>query len=300
MLVKKDSGKNSCAIPARAFHRGFGGVGTILLFAGLGILLLPLSTFAQTPVLPPAQAPPAISPGSYEGGSASLGIASDALVREALRYDFGAHGTPRDLPRAIALYRKAAGRGSLPAMMLLSQRYEIGRGVPQDDRRAVLWLRRAAHGGYPPAEDALGDRYAGGVGLKKDDARAIRWYLRAARHGYGESQDLLGLRYERGEGVRKNLSRARYWYDRAARDAGNPDAFARLGLFWEKGLGGPKSLEKAYVWDVLAKTTLPSVTARYRAIEKRLSPKTRKRLDREAADFLARYRPGWSRFRLAP
>ena len=289
MLVKKDSGKIFCELPARPLCRGDGRVGRSFLYAGLGLLLFPLLAFSQTP-------PERI----YEGGSTSSKADPDRLVREALRFDFGAHKTPRDLPRAIALYRQAAGMGSLSAMMILSQRYEIGRGVPQDDRRAVFWLRRSAQGGYPPAEDALGDRYAGGVGVKKNDARALRWYLRAARHGYGESQDLLGLRYERGEGVRKNLIRARYWYDRAAKDSGNPDAFSRLGVLWERGLGGPKSLEKAYFWDALAKATLPSAAARYAALARRLPPTIRKRLDREAGEFLVRYRPGWSRFRLAP
>lgn len=232
--------------------------------------------------------------------SSSLSDSPNDLVREGLRFDFGAKGAPRDLSRAIALYRKAAARGRLPAMMLLSQRYEIGRGVPQDDSRALFWLRKAARGGYPPAEDALGDRYAGGVGVKKDDALAVSWYLRAGRHGYGESQDLLGLRYERGEGVPRDLSRARYWYTRAARDAGNPDAFSRLGVLWESGQGGPRNLARAYFWDSLAKTTNPAAQERYEALSKKLSPEVRRRLDREAAEFLRRYRPRWSRFILRP
>ncbi len=243
---------------------------------------------------PPGESPLLAAP--PPSPSASL----NDLVREGLRFDFGAKGSPRDLSRALVLYRKAAARGSLPAMMLLSQRYEIGRGVPQNDSRALFWLRKAAHGGYPPAEDALGDRYAGGVGVKKDDARAVSWYLRAARDGYGESQDLLGLRYERGEGVPRDLSRARYWYERAAKDAGNPDAFSRLGVLWESGQGGPRSLEKAYFWESLAKTTNPAAQVRYEAVSRKLSPAVRRRLDREAAEFLAKYRPRWSRFRLRP
>ena len=185
-------------------------------------------------------------------------------------------------------------------MMLLSQRYEIGRGVPRDDSRALFWLQKAAQGGYPPAEDALGDRYAGGVGVKKDEALAVSWYLRAGRHGYGESQDLLGLRYERGEGVPRDLSRARYWYERAAKDAGNPDAFSRLGVLWETGQGGPRSLERAYFWESLAKATYPAAQVRYETLSKKLSPEVRRRLDREAAEFLKRYRPRWSRFLLRP
>ncbi|MGC8528981.1 MAG: tetratricopeptide repeat protein [Leptospirillia bacterium] len=248
----------------------------------------------ESPLL--AAPPPAPSPSPSSSSASSL----NDLVREGLRFDFGAKGSPRDPARAVALYRKAAARGSLPAMMLLSQRYEIGRGVPQDDSRALFWLRKAAHGGYPPAEDALGDRYAGGVGVKKNDARAVFWYLRAGRHGYGESQDLLGLRYERGEGVPRDLSRARLWYERAARDAGNPDAFSRLGVLWETGKGGPRSLERAYFWEALAKTTNPAAQVRYEALSRKLAPEVRRRLDREVAEFLKKYQPRWTRFVLRP
>ena len=267
--------------------------GRSLAWPLLGALLLLLAGGESS--LPAASLPSGAAP-----SNSSRPTSVSALVHEGLRYDFGAKGYPRDLARAIALYRKAARQGSLPAMMLLSQRYEIGRGVPRDDARALLWLRKAAHGSYPPAEDALGDRYAGGVGVKKDDARAVFWYKRAARHGYGESQDLLGLRYERGMGIPRDLSRARFWYERAAKDAGNSDAYSRLGVLWEKGEGGPKSLERAYFWDALAKTTNPSAQGRYRALARRLSPKVRSRLDAEAAEFLVRYRPFWSRFLLRP
>lgn len=235
-----------------------------------------------------------------QGSAPASSSSKNDLVHEGLCYDFGAKGHPRDISRAIALYRKAAAGGSLPAMMLLSQRYEIGRGVPRDDGRALFWLQRAARGGYPPAEDALGDRYAGGVGVRKNDARAVSWYFRAGRHGYGESQDLLGFRYEKGDGVPRSLSRARFWYERAAKDAGTPDAFSRLGVLWEKGEGGSRSPERAYFWYSLAKTTIPAAKARYEALARTLPLPVRLRLDAEAAGFLEKYRPRWSRFRLLP
>ena len=224
-----------------------------------------------------------------------------AMVRLGLRYDFGQKGASRNLAKAVSWYRTAARKGDPAAMMLLSQRYEIGRGVPLDDRRALRWLEKSARHGYPPAEDALGDRYAAGQGVPKDDRKAVRWYIRAGSHGYGESQDLLGQRYESGQGVPKNLEKAAMWYLRAARDAGNPDAFARLGYFSEKGLGGLKrSPTDAWFWYSLAKDT--SLTARkaQARLDSRLSVAEKTRAWKKKTEFLARYQKGWNRWILRP
>lgn len=225
----------------------------------------------------------------------------DRMVLLGLRYDFGQKGAPRDPARAVSWYRRAAVRGYAPAMMLLSERYEIGRGVPQDDQMALQWLRRSAHHGYPPAEDALGDRYASGQGVPKDDVRARAWYLRAGRKGYGESQDLLGEGYETGKGVPKNLAKAGYWYRRAARDAGNPDAFFRLGRFYEKGLGGVRQDPvRAYFWYSLAKRTSLSARSSWERIGKTLPEKDRVRVGKQVESFMKRYSGRWNRWILKP
>ncbi len=224
-----------------------------------------------------------------------------AMVDLGMRYDYGQKGAPHDLSRAIFWYRKAAAAGNPAAMILLSQRYEIGRGVPLDDRKALRWLVESARKGYPPAEDALGDRFAGGQGVPKDDRMAVRWYLRAGSHGYGESQDLLGGRYEAGQGVPKNLEKAAYWYLRAAKDAGNPDAFARLGAFAEKGVGGlRKSLVGAWFWYSLAKETSLSARQALDRLEGRLSDAEKTRAWKKKTEFLARYRSRWDRWVLRP
>lgn len=225
----------------------------------------------------------------------------EAMVELGMRYDYGQKGAPRDLGKAILWYRKAAVAGDPSAMMLLSQRYEIGRGVPLDDRKSLRWLLKAARKGYPPAEDELGDRYAGGRGVPQDDKLALHWYLRAGSHGYGESQDLLGERYEAGQGVPKNLEKAAYWYLRAAKDAGNPDAFARLGRFSEKGLGGmKKSPVEAWFWYSMAKDTSLSARKALDRLGARLTDAEKTRAWKMKTEFLARYRSRWNRWVLRP
>ncbi len=224
-----------------------------------------------------------------------------AMVRLGMRLDYGQKGASRDLGKAIFWYRKAALGGDPSAMMLLSQRYEIGRGVPQDDTRALKWLVRSARKGYPPAEDALGDRYAAGQGVPKDDRKAVRWYFLAGSHGYGESQDLLGQRYETGQGVPKNLGKAVMWYLRAAKDSGNADAFARLGYFSEKGLGGlKKSPREAWFWYSLAKGTDLSARKALDRLGRRLSEAEKTWAWKKKTEFLARYRSRWNRWILRP
>ena len=237
------------------------------------------------------------------GNIATRAAAGDkpAMVEIGMRYDYGQKGAPHDLEKAIFWYRKAAAAGNPAAMLLLSQRYEIGRGVPLDDRKAVRWLVRAARAGYPPAEDALGDRYAVGQGVPKDDRMAVRWYMRAGSHGYGESQDLLGQRYETGQGVPKDLEKAAYWYLRAARDAGNPDAFTRLGYFAEKGLGGMKqSLVEAWFWYSLAKDKNLSANKAIDRLGSLLTDAEKTRAWKKKTEFLARYRSRWNRWVLRP
>lgn len=224
-----------------------------------------------------------------------------AMVRLGLCYDYGQKGAPRDLPVALSWYRKAAEKAFPPAEMVLSERYEIGRGVSPDEHLAVQWLVRAARHGYPPAEDALGDRYAAGQGVGKNDRTALVWYERAASGGYGESEDLLGERYESGTGLPKDMKKAVRWYLRAARDAGNPDAFTRLGEITAKGLGGvPRNPDTAFFWDSLARNT--SLSARKALIDlgKGLSEKRQTRAWKKAMEFRSRYGGSWNRWILRP
>lgn len=264
----------------------------ILLAGLLGVALLVL-------------APEPFAWGQAEGMTALRREASSgnpaSMVTLGLRYDYGLKGASRDLSRAIFWYKKAAGQGYAPAEMILSQRYEVGRGVPMDDRLAVRWLRISAHHGYPPAEDAWGDRYASGQGVPKSGKRALHWYFRAAAHGYGESQDLLGEAYESGQGVPKNLRKAAEWYRRAAKDAGNPDAFFRLGRFSERGLGGlRKDPSDALFWYSLARETSLSARTAWQRLSKVLPEKDKTRAWRAATEFRARYQSRWNRWVLRP
>ncbi|HQF91196.1 MAG TPA: tetratricopeptide repeat protein, partial [Synergistaceae bacterium] len=72
----------------------------------------------------------------------------EAAYRLALR---AFYGKPRDVARAVDLYRQAAERGHAVAQNNLGALYVGGVGVPQDFSRALYWFRRAAERGHEGA-----------------------------------------------------------------------------------------------------------------------------------------------------
>src|SRR6266404_1031798 len=74
-----------------------------------------------------------------------------AASRRAL-YQLGrAYAANRQLPEAIAAYRKAADKGSTSAMVELGSLYASGSGVPKDEAQARRLFERAADAGNPRA-----------------------------------------------------------------------------------------------------------------------------------------------------
>ncbi|MGF1526653.1 MAG: lytic transglycosylase domain-containing protein [Candidatus Competibacterales bacterium] len=74
----------------------------------------------------------------------------EALTRLARRHEHG-EGVAKDLPRALDLYCRAAGKGYAPAAYALGWIYFNGRGGVRDDAKAAGWFERAR---------ALGDAHA--------------------------------------------------------------------------------------------------------------------------------------------
>ena len=89
-------------------------------------------------------------------------------------------GVKQDMPQAIRLYERAAGRGNIAAINLLAQAYISGTlGFTKDRRnnaQAIAALERAAREGYEPAVAELNRAYTeGDYGLAADPVQAARW-----------------------------------------------------------------------------------------------------------------------------
>lgn len=92
----------------------------------------------------------------------------------------------KDIPAAVAWFRKGAAGGDEVAQAMLASIFESGdpaTGVKQDYQQAVFWYEKAAAQGWDEAQLNLGVMYAYGHGVKKDLAVAIGWEQKAAAQG---------------------------------------------------------------------------------------------------------------------
>jgi TPR repeat protein len=169
--------------------------------------------------------------------------------RRAL-YQLGrAYAANRQIPEAIAAWRKAADKGSSSAMVELGVLYGTGAGVARDDAQAQKLFERAAEAGNPRGVSnlaALGGGGGGGGGASADPARARELLARAAETN-AEAQYQLGLLLADGSGGAKDDAGARALFEKAAAQ-NHPGALERMGAFTQEGRGGPKdsSAAKAY------------------------------------------------------
>ena len=164
--------------------------------------------------------------------------------RRAL-YQLGrAYAANRQLPEAIAAWRKAADKGSTSAMVELGVLYGTGSGVAKDEAQARKLFERAAEAGNPRGVSNLAA--LGGSGVAADPARARELLAKAAETN-AEAQYQLGLMLADGTGGPKDDTAARTLFEKAAAQ-NHPGALTQMGAFAQEGRGGPKdnTAAKAY------------------------------------------------------
>lgn len=165
--------------------------------------------------------------------------------RRAL-YQLGrAYAANRQLPDAIAAWRKAADKGSTSAMVELGVLYGTGSGVAKDEAQARNLFERAAEAGNPRGVSNLA-ALGGGGGASSDPARARELLAKAAETN-AEAQYQLGVMLAEGTGGPKDDAAARNLFEKAAAQ-NHPGALERMGAFAQEGRGGPKDsvAAKAY------------------------------------------------------
>jgi TPR repeat protein len=188
-------------------------------------------------------------------------------------YQLGrAYAAYRQMPEAVAAWRKAADKGSTSAMVELGVLYGTGNGVARDEAQARKLLERAAEAGNPRGVSNLA-ALAGG-GASADPARSRELLGRAAETN-AEAQYQLGMMLAEGTGGQKDDVGARAMFEKAAAQ-NHPAALERMGAFATEGRGGPKdsSAAKAYyeraaaLGDEDAKKALESLRCPYKIKDK--------------------------------
>ncbi|GAC1624408.1 MAG: tetratricopeptide repeat protein [Bradyrhizobium sp.] len=164
--------------------------------------------------------------------------------RRAL-YQLGrAYAANRQLPEAVAAWRKAIDKGSTSAMVELGVLYGTGAGVARDEAQARKLFERAAQAGNPRGVTNLA---ALGSGAASSDPARARELLARSAETSAEGQYQLGLMMADGTGGTRDDAAARSLFEKAAAQ-NHPGALERMGAFAQQGRGGPKDsvAAKAY------------------------------------------------------
>jgi TPR repeat protein len=157
-------------------------------------------------------------------------------------YELGrAYAANKQIPDAIAAWRKAADKGSTSAMVELGVLYGTGSGVAKDEGQARKLFERAAQAGNPRGISNLAA--LGGGGAAADPARSRELLAKAAETN-AEAQYQLGMMLAEGTGGEKDDVRARALFEKAAAQ-NHPGALERMGAFALEGRGGAKDKDAA-------------------------------------------------------
>jgi uncharacterized protein len=158
-------------------------------------------------------------------------------------YELGrAYAANKQMPEAMAAWRKAADKGSTSAMVELGVLYGTGAGVARDEEQARKLFERAAQAGNPRGVTNLA-ALSGGGAAPSDPARA-RELLGKAAETNPEAQYQLGLMLANGTGGAQDDAGARSLFEKAAAQ-NHPGALERMGAFAQEGRGGAKDRDAA-------------------------------------------------------
>jgi len=196
------------------------------------------------------------------------------------RFYFYGKIIPRDINKAIQLYKLAAENGNIKAQMILGGIYDgFDKSCPKNDiesikwytkaanqndgfsqyqlyksfmkkgdmKKALKWLRAGAKNHYP-AMYTLGLYYEGGMqGIQTNAIEAVKLYKKAAQLGCIDAQARIGQCYKNGVGVKQDYKQAVLWYRKAAEQE-NGFAQDQMGYCYEKGIGVKQDIKTALKW----------------------------------------------------
>ena len=147
-----------------------------------------------------------------------------------------AYATNKQLPEAIAAYRRAADKGSSAAMVELGVLIGTGTGIGKNPDEARSLFERAAKAGNPRGVSNLA---AISGGAPSNPAAAKTLLEKGADANSAEAEFQLGLMDAQGIGGPKDDAAARALFEKAAAQ-NHPGALMWLGAFTETGRGGTK------------------------------------------------------------
>ncbi len=131
-----------------------------------------------------------------------------ALTYIAKYYYEGKYGYPKDIDKAIELYKKSANAGYYHAQYMLAEFYNEGKHVPLDPVRAFSLFKASADQGWKYACYEVGHHYLEGIGCTKNLNEGVRYLKMAVNEKINPAQYELGRCYEEGLGVSRDIDKA--------------------------------------------------------------------------------------------
>lgn len=172
------------------------------------------------------------------------GNADGASLLGALYADGSA--LPRDMPRAVALYERAAAAGSSSAPRAIAKLTMDGAGgKPRDSVKALAWLHIAASRNDAEAQGILGNLYYLGYGGAPDYTQAWYWSRRAMERGHPAGALQMARQMLSGRGVPKDPAAAVRLLE-SVNDNSDSVTAILLARLYDMGLGTPKDGRRAY------------------------------------------------------
>lgn len=143
---------------------------------------------------------------------------------------------------AVAMYREAAERGNLRAMVSLGLLMETGDGLPKDPKGAVALYERAAEAGSSDAAINLAVDLMQGIGTPKNPRRAVDLLRQAADAGSAIATYNLGVLTQ--EGVAGDRAGALELFVKAT-ELGDPRGYVPAAILLDEGRGTGKDPAKS-------------------------------------------------------
>ena len=116
-----------------------------------------------------------------------------AQYRLGEMYYFEKGGLPRDLEKAVALFKQAAVADDPDAQMNLAMLLGTGEGLPQDTEKALFWMMQAREGGSETARHYHNMLMKTIDGKFTTDQRKRYWAEKAVELGIRETQQELRI-----------------------------------------------------------------------------------------------------------
>ncbi len=159
---------------------------------------------------------------------------------------FMADRDPDCIENYLAMMKDAAEKGSVIAMTHYGDIcYDGSYGVPKDMEKAVELWKKAADAGSPAAQYYMAFMFRNGIGVEKDPGISLMYALSSMEYEFPRAYRNIAFLYEYGEFVDKDLEKAKEYFKKAI-DLGDHLSLCYLGGIYKFDEGNNDESVKCY------------------------------------------------------